>query len=207
MDEYLEHIKDSGQHLMGLISDLLDYSSIEAGKFDLKMDSTNVQELIFSTLSLSQLQLEVKNIKLTTDISEDVQNTVLDVKRIKQVLINLLSNAVKFTPEGGHIDLTVSREPDLSISFCIADTGLGMSTEERPIDLRAEFANFQEAGACGTAAVLSPIGKIWFDGQWNEVGDAGSEVGPTMQKVYDLLVGIQKGELDDKRGWCHEVRV
>jgi two-component system, cell cycle sensor histidine kinase PleC len=135
VDEYLEHIKDSGKHLMGLISDLLDYSSIEAGKFDLKMDSTNVQELIFSTLSLSQLQLEVKNIKLTTDISEDVQNTVLDVKRIKQVLINLLSNAVKFTPEGGHIDLTVSREPDLSISFCIADTGLGMSTEEIKVAL------------------------------------------------------------------------
>jgi signal transduction histidine kinase len=135
VDEYLEHIKDSGQHLMGLISDLLDYSSIEAGKFDLKMDSTNVQELVFSTLSLSQLQLEAKNIKVTTDISEDIQNTVLDVKRIKQVLINLLSNAVKFTPEGGHVDLTVSRKPDLSINFCVADTGQGMSAEEIKVAL------------------------------------------------------------------------
>ena len=82
-----------------------------------------------------------------------------------------------------------------------------MSTEERPIDLRAEFSTFQEAAACGTAAVLSPIGKIWFDGEWHKVGDAGSNVGPTMQKIYDLLVGIQRGELEDKHDWCHEVRV
>jgi len=55
--------------------------------------------------------------------------------------------------------------------------------------------------------VLSPIGRIWFDGEWHDVGDAGASVGPTMQKVYDLLVGIQKGELEDKLGWCHEVIV
>jgi branched-chain amino acid aminotransferase len=89
----------------------------------------------------------------------------------------------------------------------LAAEQLGMSTQERPIDLRAEFSSFQEAAACGTAAVLSPIGKIWFDGQWHELGDAGSNVGPTMQKVYDLLVGIQRGELEDKHGWCHEVSI
>lgn len=112
-------------------------------------------------------------------------------------------DGVLLTPKSDAILPSITRRSIMTL----AAEELGMSTEERPIDLRAEFATFQEAGACGTAAVLSPIGKIWFDGQWNEVGDAGSEVGPTMQKVYDLLVGIQKGELDDKRGWCHEVRV
>ena len=112
-------------------------------------------------------------------------------------------DGVLLTPKSDAILPSITRRSIMTL----AAKELGMSTEERPIDLRAEFANFQEAGACGTAAVLSPIGKIWFDGQWNEVGDAGSEVGPTMQKVYDLLVGIQKGELDDKRGWCREVRV
>lgn len=89
----------------------------------------------------------------------------------------------------------------------LAEENLGMKIEERPIDLRVEFSSFAEAAACGTAAVLSPIGKIWFDDKWNEVGKGGANVGPVMQKVYDLLVGIQKGELEDVHGWCHEVSI
>ena len=89
----------------------------------------------------------------------------------------------------------------------LAQGQLGMSTQERPIDLRAEFSTFQEAAACGTAAVLAPIGKIWFDGQWHGVGDAESNVGPKMQQIYDLLVGIQRGELEDKYGWCYEISI
>jgi len=108
---------------------------------------------------------------------------------------------VLLTPKSAAILPSITRRSIMTL----ASEQLGMTTEERAIDLRAEFPTFQEAGACGTAAVLSPIGKIWFDGQWHEVGDAGSSVGPTMQKVYDLLVGIQKGELEDVHGWCHEV--
>jgi branched-chain amino acid aminotransferase len=87
----------------------------------------------------------------------------------------------------------------------IAAKSLGMDTEERAIELRTEFANFQEVAACGTAAVLSPVGKIWFDGQWHEVGEAPDSVGPVMQKLYDQLTGIQRGELEDSFGWLREV--
>ncbi len=89
----------------------------------------------------------------------------------------------------------------------LAKEELKLHTEERPIDLRAEFSSFQEAAACGTAAVLSPIGKIWFDGLWHTVGGPGSSVGPSMQKLYDLLIGIQKGELPDNYGWLHQVSI
>ena len=61
--------------------------------------------------------------------------------------------------------------------------------------------------ACGTAAVLSPVGKLYFDDQWHSVYGDGSEVGPVMQKVYDTLVGIQKGEVSDGFGWTHEVKI
>jgi branched-chain amino acid aminotransferase len=87
----------------------------------------------------------------------------------------------------------------------IARLQLNMQTQERPIELRKEFANFEEAGACGTAAVLSPVGRIWFDGDWHSIYQDGHSVGPVMQQLYDALVGIQKGEQPDQFGWLHEV--
>lgn len=93
----------------------------------------------------------------------------------------------------------------------IAEKTLGMETAARPIDLREEFSNFQEIGACGTAAVLSPVGKIWFDEDWHLVngsrGGDGQTVGPVMQKLYDTLVGIQIGELEDSFAWLHEIEI
>jgi len=87
----------------------------------------------------------------------------------------------------------------------LAEQELKMDVERRPIDLRAEFDQFQEVAACGTAAVLSPVGKIWFDDAWHAVNNQAESVGPVMQNLYDLLVGIQKGEIDDKFGWLHPV--
>lgn len=95
----------------------------------------------------------------------------------------------------------------------LAQDKLGLHTEERPIDLRQEFTEFEELAACGTAAVLSPVGKIWFDDAWHTVAgtdirEPDSEkqsVGPVMQELYDLLVGIQKGEINDPYGWTHQV--
>ena len=87
----------------------------------------------------------------------------------------------------------------------LAEDQLKLKTESRPIDLRAEIADFEEVAACGTAAVLSPVGRIWFDQQWHSFYGEGQAVGPVMQNLYDLLVGIQKGELTDQYGWTHAV--
>jgi len=89
----------------------------------------------------------------------------------------------------------------------LAEERLQLKTEWRPIDLRAELANFKEIAACGTAAVLSPVGKIWFDSEWHSFYDNGQSVGPVMQELYDLLVGIQRGELEDPYDWIHEVEI
>jgi branched-chain amino acid aminotransferase len=89
----------------------------------------------------------------------------------------------------------------------IAQHQLQLKTEARPIDLRAEISQFAEMGACGTAAVLSPVGRIWFDAAWHSIYADGQTVGPIMQEMYDVLVGIQKGELTDQFGWLHEVDI
>lgn len=84
---------------------------------------------------------------------------------------------------------------------------LGLHTEERPIDLRAEIDTFEEVAACGTAAVLSPVGKLWFDNAWHYFHDKGESVGPVMQQIYDILCQIQRGEREDSFGWTRTVQV
>ena len=88
----------------------------------------------------------------------------------------------------------------------IAREQLHLKTEARPIDLRLEISQFEEAAACGTAAVLAPVGWILVDQQWHAIYKDGQTVGPIMQELYDRLVGIQMGELSDAFDWCHEVK-
>ncbi len=80
---------------------------------------------------------------------------------------------------------------------------LGLKVERRQISLE-ELSTFEECGACGTAAVISPIGKI-VDMQTNKVHDYGTEVGPTCMKLYNALQDIQYGRAEDVHGWCTEV--
>ncbi len=87
----------------------------------------------------------------------------------------------------------------------MAEAELGMAIENRPIDLRGEIDRFEEVGACGTAAVLAPVGSILADGRWHRFHGTGEAVGPVMQELYDSLVTLQRGEREDPYGWTHEV--
>ncbi len=107
------------------------------------------------------------------------------------------------TPSSNAILPSITRRSIMDL----AGKCLNMPTEERPIDLRAEIEDFDEMGACGTAAVLSPVGRIWFDDAWHNIFQDGLTVGPKMQELYDLLVGIQKGEIADEFGWLHEIEI
>ncbi len=80
---------------------------------------------------------------------------------------------------------------------------LGLEVEEREV-LLDELETFEECGACGTAAVISPVAKI-FDMQTDRVYDYGNEVGEWSMKLYTLLQDIQYGRAEDKHGWCTEV--
>ncbi|HTR01025.1 MAG TPA: branched-chain amino acid aminotransferase [Candidatus Acidoferrum sp.] len=118
------------------------------------------------------------------------------------VVISLANNTL-ITPKSDAILPSITRRSIMDI----ARHELGMNTEERPIDLRKEVGAFVEVAACGTAAVLSPVGKLWFDGQWHKFYASGEKVGPVMQGLYDILCQIQKGEREDRFGWTREVKV
>ncbi len=99
------------------------------------------------------------------------------------------------TPKSGSILPSITNK---SLRVLAAD--LGLEVEERPVSIE-ELPTFSECGACGTAAVISPIGKI-VDMQTDDVYDYGTEVGEYSQKMFNTLQDIQYGRAEDKYGWC-----
>jgi len=105
------------------------------------------------------------------------------------------------TPKSSSILSSVTRRSVMTL----AGKELNLKCEERPVDLRAELGEIEEFAACGTAAVLSPVSQILFDGRWHTFISEGAPNGPTMQQLYKNLTQIQLGEVEDKYGWTYEV--
>lgn len=133
---------------------------------------------------------------------DSAKRTYIDEAGSANIIVTMKGNRF-VTPKSNAILPSVTRRSIMTL----AEQHLDMQVEERPIDLRKEIGDFEEMAACGTAAVLAPVGKVWLDGQWHHFHDNGQSVGPVMQKVYDLLVGIQRGESADENGWTHEVKI
>lgn len=140
-------IHDSGAHLLTLITDILDLSKIEAGKFELCSGSIDLRVFLKGICSIIAVRTQEKALEFTCDLAEDLPDFVLaDEKRLRQVLLNLLGNAVKFTDRGS-VTLTVGvpqkRAGSVQLSFSVRDTGVGMSAEQLP----AIFQPFEQVGA------------------------------------------------------------
>ena len=118
-------------------------------------------------------------------------------------IIVALKNGDLVTPSSNAILPSITRRSIMKI----ASEQFGIKTEERAIDLRGEFDSFAEMSACGTAAVLSPVGRVYFDSKWHIVNGDGLTVGPVMQKLYDSLIQLQRGEIEDQFGWLQEVEM
>ncbi|MBO6149337.1 MAG: branched-chain amino acid aminotransferase [Lachnospiraceae bacterium] len=86
----------------------------------------------------------------------------------------------------------------------VAEEYLGLKVTEREV-LLSELKDFKECGLCGTAAVISPVGKIDNHGEEIIFPDGCEEMGPVTRKLYDTLTGIQMGEMEGPEGWVHEI--
>ena len=86
----------------------------------------------------------------------------------------------------------------------VAQNYLGMEVEEREVPL-AEVSEFAEAGLCGTAAVISPIGKIVDHGKDICLPSGMENMGPVLTKLYDTLTGIQMGRIEAPEGWIKQI--
>ncbi|MBE7636646.1 PAS domain-containing protein [Sneathiella sp. P13V-1] len=127
--EYSENILSSGQHLLSLINDILDYSRLEAGKFELDEVEAEMREILSWTELLLRPRAQEKHIALNVDLDTDLIFSG-DERKIKQVLINLVNNAVKFTPPNGVVDVFVEDSDFDHVRIVVQDNGYGISDED-----------------------------------------------------------------------------
>ena len=125
-EEYADLIHESGQHLLNLISDILDVAKIEAGKFTLDLQTIDLAETVATCLQMMKRRAQEREITLAARLPDSCPSFVADPRALKQVLLNLLSNAVKFTPPGGAIDLTAQIVDGARIRIAVRDNGIGI---------------------------------------------------------------------------------
>ena len=134
---FLFIMEESGESLLSIVNDILDYSKIEAGKLELEPVNFNIRgELDVIARIFSGMVLD-KDIHINLSVSEEIPEVVsLDKNKLKQILFNIVGNAIKFTPRSGQIDINVFGEvifaDNLMLNFSIRDTGKGFPSKYIP---------------------------------------------------------------------------
>lgn len=139
---YLAGMRQSGHALVQLVDDLLDFSAMESGHFQLRPGSEPIRELLESVVEMLSHRAHEKGIEIGSFVSPEVPSLLdIDAARLRQVLFNVIGNAVKFTHIGGVSVKTVLESGSMVIM--VEDTGPGMTTEEQA----RVFDEFEQAGS------------------------------------------------------------
>lgn len=161
----LEKIKEAGNHLIGIINDVLEVSRIEQGKINIENEESDIYELMTDFYNLVEIQAAVKKQKMTINLEGITDKYVyMDWTRISQVLINLINNAIKYTPVGGHIDVIVKEDCNNNIGdnihnyiIIVKDNGREIDEKDMPslFDLYTRGAYDNDISVEGTGLGLS----------------------------------------------------
>lgn len=139
---YIGGIGQAGQALAQLVDDLLDYSTIEAGRFKLNTRAENLRQLIESVVEMLAPRAHAKNVEIGAAVMSELPDLHdFDPARLRQVLFNVIGNAVKFTQTGG---VLIRAWPEIdNVVIAVSDTGPGMTAEEQA----RIFGEFEQAGS------------------------------------------------------------
>jgi signal transduction histidine kinase len=141
--EYAQHIRQSGTHLLQIISDILDLAKIEASRIELEETAIKINEVLGACQTLMATRASQGDVSVNAEASPDLPRLFADPLRVKQILLNLLSNAVKFSPRGGVVRMAAAVAGDGGLAITIADEGCGMS----PSELMRAFEPFRQVGS------------------------------------------------------------
>ena len=147
-NRYITNILTSGRSLLELINDLLDMAKIEAGRMDVNVEPTNIQDLVDGLVNIMTPQARNKSIELRTELTNEVPVTDTDPGKLQQILYNFLSNAIKFTPRNGTVVLAaelVSNERN-KLRLAVIDSGPGIPADMQDLI----FEKFRQADASHT---------------------------------------------------------
>jgi len=202
----LQAVYNSGQHLLGLINDILEVAKMDSGKMELVSDVVNLQDIARGVMSTAIALIKDKpGIKLQQAVPKDLPTIIGDTRRIRQAILNLVSNAAKFTEEGfirvgaevaGDVDNKHPREVIISV----ADSGIGIPPDKIDVIFepftQADSSTTREAGGTGLGLSITSSfvkmhgGRMWVE---SEVG-----VGSTFYMALPIqgtsLFGEEVGE-------------
>jgi chemotaxis methyl-accepting protein methylase/signal transduction histidine kinase/chemotaxis response regulator CheB len=155
--EYLTAIKDSGDNLISLINDILDFAKVDAGKMVFEQAPFNVKNSLCSISHIFEGKIVEKNLQFIKNYDPKIPEVIVgDTNRLNQILINLLSNAIKFTSKGTiTFEVKISKETKTSLELCfkVSDTGIGIQEDK----LVSIFENFQQ-GSDDTSRLFGGTG-------------------------------------------------
>ncbi len=174
--EYIAGIRQSGEHLLDLINDILDMSKIEIGKYELYVEELNVGKVVRLAIHMVEGRAHESQVRLIADdIPDDVQIEA-DRRALMQILLNLLSNAVKFTKAGGAVEIRCQKELG-GVAIVVMDTGIGIPQDKLELvtmpfeQVSSEFTRNHEGSGLGLAITKDLVkmhgGRMQID---SEVG-------------------------------------
>lgn len=127
--EYVTDINDSGQHLLGIINDILDLAKAEAGKLELREDEFDLLQCLQGCIQMCRGRADEGGVALSLIAEDPFIEVYADERLLRQLALNLVSNGVKFTPAGGHVRVEVAADRIDGIRIEIEDTGIGIPNE------------------------------------------------------------------------------
>jgi signal transduction histidine kinase len=185
----LQQIKTSGEHLLGLINEVLDLSKVESGKLGIRLGQIDTEELATEMVNSFRHVAAEKCIEFRFIKQTGVPRTIItDGQKIRQVLLNLLSNAMKFTPSGGKVILRLLNLPEPErVRFVVEDTGIGIASK----DLAQLFEPFAQAIPSESATQGTGLGLAISKKLIEILGSqlqVKSELGTGSKFWFDILV-------------------
>lgn len=171
--DYLNTIRTSGDTLLTLINDILDYSKIESGKLDIEKAPFCLRECVEDSVDLLVSKAAEKNLELICKFDLNTPETIVgDTTRLKQILVNLLGNAIKFT-EFGEVEVCVHPPEEGRLKFSVRDTGIGIPKDRMhrlfEVFSQVDSSTTRKYGGSGLGLSISKQltelmgGKMWVE--------------------------------------------
>ncbi len=157
--DYAGDILAGGKHLLELISDILDMSRIEVGRYELHEEWLDIAEAVDTAMRLLRARAEESGIRLRVDIAPGLPPLYAEHRAVRQILLNLIGNAIKFTKREGSITIDAALLPDGALRLRVSDTGIGIAEDHMPLVLKpfgqVETALSRKHGGVGLGLPLS----------------------------------------------------
>lgn len=128
--EYSRDIHHSGQHLLAVVNNILDFAKVSAGQWELAREHFSLGELLDDIGRLAGPDAALRSVDLKRDLPADLPALYTDRRVLRQVLLNLISNGIKFTPAGGTVGVVGTVEGDGRLTIAVLDTGIGIEPDE-----------------------------------------------------------------------------